>query len=213
MTIPALIGDEVYFEPTAHSYTDTDGSQRMSITQAIKIAGVIDYAGIPTDVLDHAKHRGNLVHHGCAILDRGLDLSEYEIPDECEPYIEAYQRFCREMEFIPDPRWIETPMMVNIFGHRVAMTPDAVGTIRGIPTVVERKATSAAHPSWAIQTAGQAMGLRSVGVQIRDRMAVQLLRTGKYRPHPFDDPNDFQTFADAFRLAAWKVKVKLATLA
>ena len=213
-TLPAVItGDDVWFERDAHAYIDHDGSQRMSATQAIKIAGLIDYSKVDPQVLDHAKWRGKLVHQATALLDQGFSLAEYEIPAEVEPYIDAYALFCREMSFVPDPNWVERPMIVELFGHRIGMTPDVIGTIHGVPTVVERKATSAAHPSWAVQTAGQAMGLRAAGIQVRDRMAVQLLKTGRYRLHPHNDAGDYQTFADCYRLAAWKLKHNLAALA
>ena len=211
-TLPILTGDEVYFEPSAHAYTDVDGEQVMSITQAITFAGLIDYSAVAPAVLELAAWRGRLVHQAAAILDRGGSLSDYVIPAECEPYVVAYARFVRDMQFRPDPAWIEKPMVVTLFGIRVAMTPDAVGTIAGVPTVVERKCTSAFHPSWAIQTAGQALALRSAGVQVRDRVAVQLLKTGKYRMHTFSDPNDFQVFGDSYRVAAWKVKHGLVRL-
>lgn len=211
-TYTPLIGDEVYFEPTAHAYTDVDGERVMSITQAIKIAGLIDYSAASPEILDHAAWRGRIVHQAAAILDRGEDLSEYVIPEECQPYVDAYRRFVREMKFKPDPNWIEKPLVVSLFGCRIAMTPDAVGTIAGVATVVERKATSAFHPSWGVQTAGQALALRTLGIQIRDRVAVQLLRTGKYRMHTFSDPNDFQIFGDSYRVAAWKLKHGLVRL-
>ncbi len=209
-----LTGDDVFFEQDAHAYIDADGvTQRMSVTQAIKIAGLIDYSMVPTEVLANAAARGRLVHQGAAILDRGDDLASYEIPPECEPYIEAYARFCHEMRFVPDPDWIERPMIVELFGHRVGMMPDAVGFIDGVPTVLERKATSASHPSWAIQTAGYELGLRAAGLQIRQRLAVQLLRTGKYHPFFYEDQGDSDTFSAAFRLAAWKLAHNLAKLA
>lgn len=214
-TFPSVLtGEDVFFEHDAHAYLDADGvTQRMSVTQAIKIAGLIDYSMVPTDVLANAAARGRLVHQASAILDHGDDLSYYEIPPECEPYIEAYARFCHEMRFTPDPEWIERPMIVELFGHRVGMTPDAVGHIDGVPVVLERKATSAAHPSWAIQTAGYELGLRAARVQVRQRVAVQLLRTGKYRAYTYDNDGDYEIFADAYRLAAWKLKHNLAKLA
>ncbi len=213
-TLPSvLIGEDVFFEHDAHAYVDLGGKQRMSVTQAIKIAGLIDYSMVPANVLENAAARGRLVHQACAIIDRGLDLADYEVPDICQPYIEAYQKFAWEMRFVPDPAWIECPMIVELFGHRVGMTPDAVGVIDGVPVVVERKATSAAHPSWAIQTAGYALGLRAAGVQIRRRIAVQLMPTGTYRVHESLNPGDFETFADAYRIAAWKLAHNLASLA
>jgi hypothetical protein len=212
--LPAVqLGDDVEFLRDAHAYVDVDGTRRMSLTQAIRIAGLVDYSMVAPAVMQFAASRGTLVHQATALLDKGIDLSDYEIPEECEPYVEAYKRFTREMEFVPDPLWIERPMIIEMFGRRVGMTPDAVGTIQGVPTVVERKCTASAHPSWGIQTAGQLLGLRTAGLQIRQRLAVQLLKTGKYILHPHTDAGDFETFADAFRIAAWKLKHNLAKLA
>jgi|GEM_PF-6688343 len=214
VTFPsALIGDEVFFERDGHAYIDADGSRRMSVTQAIKIAGLIDYSMVPFEVLEAAAARGRLVHQAAAILDKGDDLSKYEIPPACEPYVEAYARFCREMDFVALPEWVERPMIVELFGHRVGMTPDAVGIMDGVLTVVERKATSAAHPSWAIQTAGYMLGLRACGLQIRQRVAVQLLPTARYRPFFHEEDGDLDSFGDVYRTAALKLKYNLASLA
>ena len=213
-SLPAVItGDDVHFERDAHAYIDTDGSRCMSVTQAIKIVGAVDYSMVSPEVLEHAAWRGRMIHQATAVLDIGENLDDYLIPDECLPYIEAYQLFLREIKFIPDPSWIERPMIVELFHHRIATTPDAIGTIDGVPTVIERKATSAKHPYWAIQTAGQALALRAAGIQIRQRLAVQLLKTGKYRLDPHENAGDFDTFGDIYRLAAWKLKHNLAKLA
>ena len=208
-----IVGDDVHFERDAHAYIDHDGTRIMSVTQAITISQLIDYSMVPKEFLDYAAWRGRMVHQACAVLDKGWDLSEYEIPSECDPYIEAYYQFTRDTRFKPDPNWIEQPIIVTLFGHRVATTPDAIGTIDGVPTVVERKATANKHASWGIQTAGQSMALRAVGKQIRQRMAVQLLKTGRYSLDPHEDHGDFDTFADTYRLAKWKVKRNLAKLA
>ena len=206
-----LLGDEVHFEHDTHAYRDADGSECLSVTQAIQIVGLNDYSFVhPEAVLALARKRGDLVHQACALADKGEDLDHYVLPDLLWPYISAYLSFVAEMRFVVNPEWVERRMIVDLFGHRVGMTPDAVGTIDGVPTLIERKATSAAHPAWAIQTAGYQMGLRAARVQVRQRMAVQLLPTAKYRVHVFDDENDTETFAAVYRVAAWKRKHKLA---
>lgn len=207
-----LIGDEIAFDRDLHAYIDMDQSRRMSVTQALKIAGLIDFSMVPPDVLSNACDRGRLVHEGCAIIDRGESLDELEIPEGVMPYLEAWMRFLSDMRFIPDPDWVEVPMIVDMFGHRVGMTPDTVGIIGGIITVIERKATSSKHPAWRLQTAGYALGLNASGLQVRQRMAVQLLRTGKYNLDPHEDSADYDTFGDVYRTAAFKVKHRLALL-
>ena len=207
-----LLGDEVHFEHDAHGYRDADGSECLSVTQAIQIAGLIDYSMVRPEYLEGARRRGELVHQACALADRGADLTHYVMPDLLWPFISAYLSFVAEMKFVVNPDLVERRMIVDLFGHRIGMTPDAVGTIDGVPTLMERKATSAAHPAWAIQTAGYQMGLQAARIQVRQRMAVQLLPTAKYRVHVYDDENDTETFAAVYRIAAWKRKHNLATL-
>lgn len=207
-----LIGDEVAFDRDLHAYLDTDKTRCMSVTQALNISGLVDYSHVPVPVLVHARRRGTLVHQACAIVDRGEALSDFDIPGEIDPYIDAWLAFRKELKFSPDPDWVERPMIVGLFGHRVGMTPDAVGLIDGVPTVIERKSTAAAHPAWAIQTAGYSLGLQAAGLQIRQRIAVQLLPTGRYKLHPHEDGGDYDAFGDFYRAAAWKLKHRLAVL-
>jgi hypothetical protein len=209
---PVLVGDEIAFDRDLHAYLDEDGSRRMSVTQALKVAGVIDFSMVPFDILEHARNRGSLVHEACAIIDRGESLDDLDIPDECEPYIDAWLLFCKELRYIPDPDWIEQPMIVELFGARIGMMPDSVGWIDGVLTVIERKACASKHPAWALQTAGYYLGLQRVGLQVRNRLAVQLQKTAKYKLDPHDDPADIDSFGDIYRTAAWKLKHRLASL-
>lgn len=207
-----LIGDELAFDRDLHAYIDMDQSRRISVTQALKLAGLIDFSMVPPDILANACSRGRLVHDGCAIIDRGESLDDVEIPEPVMPYLEAWMRFLSDMRFVPDPDWVEVPMIVNLFGHRIGMTPDTVGTIGSILTVIERKATASKHPAWKLQTAGYLLGLNASGQQVRQRMAVQLLKTGKYSLDPHEDDSDLDTFGDVYRVAAFKVKHRLASL-
>jgi hypothetical protein len=184
----------------------------MSVTQSMKIAGLIDFSMVPVDVLEHARLRGSLVHEACALIDKGESLDEMDVPVECLPYIDAYLQFCKDMRYTPEQDWIEQPMIVEMFGHRIGMMPDSVGWIDGVLTVIERKACASKHPAWGIQTAGYTLGLKRVGLQIRGRMAVQLMKTGKYRLDPHDDESQYDSFGDVYRTAALKIKLGLASL-
>lgn len=213
-TLPSVLIDQDgdLFQRDSHSYIDEDGSRRISVTQALSIAGLYDFSRVPPDVMAHAQLRGRLVHDATALIDKGESLDDFEIPEECQPRIDAWLSFCKELKYIPDVDWIEVPLIVELFGHRVGMTPDSVGTIEGVLTVVERKAVVSKHPAWRLQTAGYATGLRRVGLQIRQRLAVQLLPTGKYRLDAHENDSDYQAFGDCYRMAAWKIANGLATI-
>lgn len=207
-----LIDEEVAFDRDLHAYRDSDGTRRMSVTQSLVIAGLIDFSMVPAPVLQAAQQRGTLVHQACAIVDRGDSLEDYAVPPELENYVEAYLTFQREMRFLPDPEWIERPMIVELFGHRVGMTPDAVGTIAGVPTLLERKTSRSRHVAWKLQTGGYELGLKAAGLQIRQRFALQLFANRTYKLDPHDDPGDLDSFGDFYRSAAWKLKHRLAEL-
>lgn len=207
-----LIGEDVDFFRDGHAYTTPDGRRVLSVTQALSIAGAIDYSKVPPDVLAHACDRGRLVHEATAMIDKGESLDQVELPSEIEPFVNAYLLFSKEMRFVPDMDWVETPLLVELFSHHIGMTPDAIGTMDGVPTLIERKTCASKHPAWSLQTAGYTLGIQRVGLQVRQRMAVQLLPTGRYKLHPHEDDGDYQTFADVYRTAAWKIKHGLATI-
>lgn len=207
-----LLDDDVAFDRDLHAYREPDGARRMSVTQALAIGGLIDYSMVPTDVLERAQSRGIQVHSAAAIIDRGEALDEYIVSETIEPYVEGYLQFLREMKFLPEPEWVERPMIVELFGQRVGMMPDSIGTINGVLTLIDRKTSATAHPAWAVQTAGYEAGLKAAGLQVRARMAVQLTRAGKYKVYPYDNPGDLEIFASCYRVAAWKLKHRLAVL-
>lgn len=210
-----IVDSEVYFERDAHAYYDGDGTRHMSTTQAIKLAGLIDYSMVAPDVLERARIRGSLVHQSTVVLEEDGEaaLGWYEIPDECLPYIEGYKTFLRETKWESDPAWIEKPIITQVAGQRVGMTADRMGTVFGLPTVLEIKCTSARHPCWGVQLASYAHGLPPPErYRNYQRLAVQLLPTGSYKLWPYEDASDFDIFCSALRIAAWKLKNRLVTL-
>lgn len=209
-----MVSEDVYFERDTHAYFDGVNGRVPSVTQVIKIAGLICYDHVKSDVLENARRRGEHVHTLTADYDRGLDIDAiYEIPEVCRPYLEAYIRFRKESGFEPDPTAIEKPMVASIGGFRVGMTPDRIGCCFGLPTILEIKATAAAHPAWGVQTAGYEAGApRPKSHRYYQRLAVQLLPTGKYKLHTHEDHTDFSTFYSAYAVAAFKLKHRLAEL-
>lgn len=211
--IAGIDDTDFHFEVDPHSYFE-GGVRRISLTQAIAIAGLIDYSHVPIDTLARAAWRGKMVHQATAYLDRGVDVyARYEIPEPCKPYISAWELFVRETGFVPNPEMVEKPRIATIASMRVGMTPDVVGTLFGIPTIVERKSCRAAHPAWSVQTAGQDIGMPPPPRRRHfARAAVQLLPSGQYKLWPHEDESDYEICRDTIRLAAWKLKHRLATL-
>lgn len=204
---------DFHFEADPHAYYE-GLTRRLSLTQAMNITGMIDYSRVPVETLARAAWRGKMVHQATAEIDRGVDIhAAYEIPELCRPYIAAWELFVKETGFLADTELVEKPRIATIAGLRIGMTPDTVGLLFGEPTVIERKTCRKAHPAWAIQTAGQDMGLAPPQRRRHfKRAAVQLLDTGKYKLHPHDDDNDYEICRGMIRYAAWKLKNRLAML-
>jgi hypothetical protein len=209
---------DVCFEPDQHAYLVDGGARRViSVTQVLKFAGAISYAGIPKDILDHASWRGTMVHQLCELWDRGEDVETlYEIDPEILPYLHAWQQFAHDYSFIPDLNEMERARVVKVHGFEYGMKPDAPGWIHDEePALIERKACAASHPSWALQTAAYDGGLGAPTGKLRRRrrIAVQLFPTGKYKAHEYTDPHDFDVFLHMHGTATWKLNNRLISLA
>lgn len=206
---------DCHFERDAHSYLAGDGMRVPSVTQVIQLAGLHNYDGIPAATLDHAAWRGTLVHEATAHHDQGVDVEVFfDLPEECLPYFRAYKQFLSDTGFTADSTETEKPRIVTVNGMTYGMTPDRVGTLDGIPTVLEIKNTAAVHPCWGIQLAGYEQGIqRPARYRDYQRVAVQLKPDETYRLHSFTDPSDFSLFAHAYSVAAWKLNNRITKLA
>jgi hypothetical protein len=211
----AIEAENVEFFSDDHSYRMPDGRKVMSVTQILSLAGLVNYEGIPAAILEYAAWRGTMVHQVTNLHDQGIDVeANYDIPEEILPYYRAWVDFKLEFDFIPDLAEIERPRVVTVRGIEYAMTPDAPGTMRGIPTVVEKKATAAVHATWGIQLAGYEMGLkRPAGYRTYQRIAVQLKKDARCKVIPFEAATDHDLFQHAHAIAAWKLNNRLAKLA
>jgi hypothetical protein len=223
-SVISVESQNVEFLRDSHSYVVDGGRRVISVTQVLQFAGAISYAGIPPAILQEASERGTLVHELCARLDLGDDVSsiklitpegeEAEMPDKFMAYVSGWQKFVSEYQFIPDQSETERPRVVTVGGIEYAMTPDAIGTMRGIPTVIERKCTAAPHACWGLQLAAYEAGAkRPQGYRNYQRVAIQLKPDATFRPHLFEDPADFGVFAAMHATATWKLNNRLIKLA
>lgn len=202
------------FEVDTHAYYDEGGARVLSVTQALKLAGMVSYDHVPPAVLENARRRGVLVHELCAEIDKGVEVDAcFDIPEPIVPYVDAYRLFVEESGFEVDPENVERRRIVTVANMRVAMTPDCTGILNGIPVVIDRKTCEAFHPSWGPQTAAYESGLpRPARFRSYDRFALQLRRNGRYKLQPLREPTDFNVFCASFTVAQYKLKNRLATI-
>ena len=169
------------------------------------------WAGIPADVLEAARDRGDAVHYACELFDHGV-LDMDSLPEEIIGYVKAWQDFRAVTGFHPDV--IEA--LVSHPTYRYAGRLDRVGRFaRGLrrqrvttgAALVDIK-TGAPTPAWGPQTAAYAAAYR--GEKIRARYCVQLSADGTWRLHALDEPSDLSVFLAALTVINFQRRHGLA---
>jgi hypothetical protein len=184
----------LHFEPGAHRYS-LDGAVIPSVTQVLHDLGIIDYGGVPTDVLEEARLRGVAVHHAVMLANEGT-LDPATVDERLEPYLFAYEAFRVATGFAPV--FFEQPLAHLVL--RYGGTPDAAGPVNGELAVVDFKAIEQLSQPYGVQVAAYKMLLREAGYAVTKRLVVQLKRDGGYRIEPYRDPVDEAEFKSALFL-------------
>lgn len=176
------------YDDDLHLYRDTSGKYVPSITQVLKFTGLSSYsAAISKEVMENASRRGTIVHQAAWAFAKYRDVDPSWLTDETEPYFAAYRKFLHETGFQPDPEFVESPMIACVHGMAFGCTPDVLGSRGKFPHVVELKTVATAQRSWAFQTAAQELARFNTNQCGRARrMAVQLLKDGKYKVNVYE---------------------------
>jgi hypothetical protein len=207
MSAIAIPGGWFQSEPM-HAYFAEDKVWVPSLTQCLRLQGLVDYSGVDSDTLENAARRGTAVHQLAAALNKHGDVDPTWVTEELHPYFEAYLRFLSESDFRVDPAWCEQPFIAAIHGFRVGITPDCFGWFGKTPGIVELKATAVEMPSWSIQTALQEAGIyKSNRCGRARRHALMLMKTGKYKllSAYTNHEEDLAAGVAALRLVWWRI--------
>ena len=192
------------FDPELHAYS-FQGTPIPSCTEALEIAGLIDFDHVSAELLEWKSELGREVHKARHLDDTGRLLS---FDPAVAPYLAAWRLFRKESGFTPTLS--EYWQGAEVDGMRYGMRLDAFGTLRGRSTIVDAK-IGEIYPHHAIQLAGYAAGLTHALYATpfsrflnRKRAAVQLRADGSYRLKMFEDNRDFGVFTSALHIAHWK---------
>lgn len=185
------------FKPDTHEYF-WDGQPVPSVTRILQ--QVVDYSGIPQEVLERKRQIGDAVHRAIA-LDLAHDLDEESVVEPWAPYFRAWHRFL-----------VENGFETTLFEHRVyhrkygyAGTLDLWGRVKGQYVLLDIKTGSDIHPAAALQTAAYAEALQAQdGLGTDCRYALHLKPDGTYELHPFKERTDFNVFLSLLSLFNWK---------
>jgi len=197
------------FNDSLHEYRDDKGVWVPSLTQIISLCGLSNgYGGAAPEVLQNAARRGSEIHWLACSWARYGDVDPSLVTEEVLPYFESYKKFLSETGFVPDPDWIESPMVATVNGLSFGVTADVIGVRKPTPTVVELKTTAAESKAWSVQTMGQAIGRFGLhGAGQAKRMVVQLKNDGKYRCFVYENyAYDCSIFLAALSLVHWRLK-------
>lgn len=180
-----------------------DGQRVVSVTEALIIAGVVDFSSIPWDRLELARERGTRVHHVCAQIAHGTP-SEDDV--DLRPYIVAFCGFLKTSGF--KPRLIEHSVINTTY--RYAGTLDLDGEFpSGEDALIDIKTGRA--PSWAgMQLALYDLALHSP--KTHRRYNLELRFDGTYRLQPCRSYADYANGLAAVRIAQWLIKEKRIAL-
>ncbi len=190
--------DGGYYDNEAHGYYDETGKWVPSATQLLSLVGYSDYSRVPAATLERKRVIGKEAHDHCATIDIHGDVDPSWISDDARHYVEAYQLFRHQKHFVPDPEWVERPVIVELYGMKVGVTADACGKLDGYDAVLERKCVAVPQPAWAVQTALQELArFKMKHLGRAQRFAVQLLNTGKFKlaPHVNNGIDEFRAIS------------------
>jgi len=198
------------FEESGHVYRDEQGIEIPSTTQILEGLGLIDLDNIPGATLEHKRQLGDAVHYATRYLDQDtLDWST--VQQEWAGYLVAYTNFCEEMQFVPEPEWIEKSGVHQINGMKYGYTIDRIGRIGTLAHrfLFEIKTAYKLESSWKLQTAAYELAVPKSNGEYIARAALQLKPDGSYKLHLFEDPRDKDAWTWCLAVTHWKIKEKL----
>ncbi len=187
-----------------------DGQRVLSVTEALDIAGLVDFSGVPLSLLEEAAERGKRVHAAIAtMIDAEVRGDEAWCPDDEVGYINAFLRFRTDTGF----EVIENEYPVLSKRYRYAGTLDLFGIIETSLCLLDLK--TGVIPEWTgLQTAGYEMALRETKMghwkldpnDPIQRYGLQLKPDGTYKLKRFETFSDRADFLASVRVAQYKLK-------
>jgi hypothetical protein len=161
------------FNPQLHEYR-ISGVVVPSVTAIT--APLMDFSGIPKDVLERKRQIGTALHR-CIELILDDDLDADSVDGLVAPYLKAFQKWRSESGFVTD----ECEKRVHSTMLKYAGTLDLNGwTVKDKRAVVDFKSTYALSTVTGIQTAGYAIASIEMGDKIAERYSLHLKPDGTY---------------------------------
>ncbi len=181
--------DGLVFNPEKHQYFLND-LPLPSVTTILSDMGFIDKQWFT----DYGRTRGQFVHLACELDDKG-ELDEETLDSALLPYLTAWRSFKHDTGFKIEA--IEKPVASELY--RFAGMLDRLGIMNKQDYVLDIK-SGAVSPWTALQLAAYEVAEN----RRLNRIAVQLMETGKYKIHSYTDRQDRQIFLAALSCWHWQ---------
>lgn len=186
---------DLQFDAETHTYR-LAGRVVPSVTQALQCITVFD--GIPPDVLETARVRGQYVHEACDLYDRGI-LEVGELDLDLVPYVDGYINWLTDSGAVV----IASELRVANSTMRYAGTIDRLAIIEGPLALVDIKATAVVPPTVGPQTAAYAAAYTEQhGQKIARRYSLHLhpKHARGYKFTRLTDSADWSVFVSALNV-------------
>lgn len=174
-----------------------DGQIWPSVTQLLNEFKLINYDGVPSEILERKRILGTRVHKATALLDN-CELDEEHFNKrfpECIPYLDAYRKFRVIEKFDPGDKVGRLVSKKWKFHGEPDEHGLHIGFRGAVRVLIDYKCTFKMFASTGPQDAGYAMLFdENFGIKIKERYGLLLKPNGNYELHPFNDKNDFQDF-------------------
>jgi len=196
----------LHFDPVTHVYT-LDGLRCPSVTGVLRRAGLIDYSGVPSGILESARLRGTRVHAALHYFNEDdLDVNRFMLDfPECAGYLQAWINFTEQRRF----RAVLNERRLASRRHQLTGTADCFGYLDDVPVLLDfatgrpqdvaKDLQTAAYHAMALEWARggddpelQAFLTRNGGV-VR-RYGVALRKDGTFALDPYTAPQDWREF-------------------
>lgn len=213
-----------YFNAVDHAYYDETGLSVPGTTSLLEAAGMVCYQHIPAKILEHKAEIGTAAHAAAHYYDEG-DLNEATVDGEVIPYVNAWKKFRRETDFVPELLEHRGVSAVVCSGHWRSLTAlklkhgwtlDRKGHMtvygRRKRVLLEIKCTANEEVSWGPQTASYELASRQPGEEACLRIAVWLRPNETYRLRLLSEVMDYQIWKVALRLGHTTDEAKRASL-
>lgn len=128
-----------------------------------------------------------------------------ELPEAEEAKQAVYAFF--EWEQQHKPEWLASELVVGSLVHEFGGKLDALAVLDGKLTLVDFKTSNSYSKSFAVQTAGYALALKEMGLEIEERLILRIDKTGKgFEEHKITSPLDLdtQTFIALRQIQRWQ---------